>query len=70
MNFSLEKNHHFFFQLNTITKATLPLFPTTVACATAGTCTVQELEAALIAAQTAVNTNIVTPFNNYGNPTC
>ena len=63
-----------FFQLNTITSNTLTSVPavTTTDCtiATTGDPTVAEIIACINALQTDINSNIVTPINAYGNPTC
>ena len=63
-----------YFQLNTITTATLTTVPAVAAAncpiATAGSPTQAELLACINALRTSVNTNLVTPINAYGNPTC
>merc|ERR1712038_1570312 len=60
--------------LNTITTATLTTVPAVAAAncpiATAGSPTQAELLACINALRTSVNTNLVTPINAYGNPTC
>ena len=68
------KNSYIFFQLNTITQSTLASVPavSTSDCsiATAGSPTQAEIIACINALQIDINSNLVTPINAYGNPTC
>merc|ERR1711974_399148 len=60
--------------LNTITSATLTTVPAVVAAdcpiASAGNPTQAEIIACINALRADVNTNLLTPINAYGNPTC